>query len=63
MKIDLRLKFDDFDDLRSWFDHACTLCAMCNDRRNQCKTCRANKVYKQGLKDFGKEDPDDDDDT
>ena len=55
MKINLELKFNSFEELKAWFDNSCTLCAMCNDKRNCCKTCRANKVWKQGLKDFNKE--------
>ena len=56
MKIEMKLKFRTFEELQSWFDSACTRCALCNDVRNCCKTCRANKVWTQGCKDFKKED-------
>lgn len=65
MRIELKLKFEDYEDLVSWFDATCTKCCLCNNgRKVSCKTCKANEVWKRTLVDLGKKlsDYDDDDD-
>ena len=56
MEIALKLKFKSFEELQSWFDSTCTKCCLCNDARNCCQTCRVNKIWMMGCKDFKKED-------
>lgn len=56
MKIELKLKFNSYEDLASWFDATCTKCCLCNNgRKVSCKECRANKIWKRTMKDLGKD--------
>ena len=46
--MEIKIKFDNLDELNAWFDHICMRCALCNrdcGHGDPCEKCKANKIY------------------
>ena len=57
MKIEMKLKFRNYEELEAWFNSCCTRCAFCNrdcGKNDPCINCKADEIYNEWEKVFKK---------